>query len=309
MPSTRVNKLTSFNIDLKITDDANPVKKAQGTFDMYCMDEPDAHIVIGEVFSDALNGYFGKGGLTVPPPGSLIIDAGANIGAFSVFMKRVVPDCKVYSFEPMPETFSTLKANFDHHGIPGKPSNLGLGRFGCPDTLSFTYYPNRPACSTYRPEDKERANIEPLLNNPKAFCGLYKETNPDLVKEVEAMEPEAAKARIKEIVEEQWISEEVTVPMKTLDDCLKEEGLVGQVIEFLKVDVEGAELDVLLGISDDTWKNIKQLAVEVHDFDNRLEEMQQLLRDKGFGHVVAHGIDVYNDEYGMNHHFVYGRKD
>merc|ERR1712150_199128 len=121
-------------------------------------------------------------------------------------------------------------------------------------------------------------------------------------------EPEAAKERVKKFVEEQWVSETLTVPMKTLEDCLKEEGLLGQTIHFLKVDVEGAELDVLLGLSDETWGHVQQLAVEVHDFDNRLEEIQQLLRDKGFGHVVAHGIDVYNDEYGMNHHFVYGRR-
>mmetsp|Transcript_4738 Transcript_4738/g.13245 ORF Transcript_4738/g.13245 Transcript_4738/m.13245 type:complete len:341 (+) Transcript_4738:268-1290(+) len=322
----RINKLVDFKIDLNAdknddstatTSDPSSLAAAQGAFQMYCIDEADARIVVGEVFEDALNGYFGKGGLTLPQPNDngnrecLIIDAGANIGAFSVFIHRALRGkCRVYAFEPIPETFGTLSKNFEHHRIKGRASNLGLGKLGCPDTLSFTYYPQRPACSTYRPQDKERANIEPLLNNPKAFKGLYKDAAPELVAELEACDDEAvAQEKVKQFVEEQWRSETLTVPMKTLQDCLTEHGLLGQTIDFLKVDVEGAELDVLLGLTDDTWQHVQQVAVEVHDFDGRLDAIQALFRKQGFSHVVAHGIQVYNEEYGMNHHFVYaGRR-
>jgi FkbM family methyltransferase len=304
--ASRENKLASFDINLGLPADS-PLAACQGKFDLYCIDEQDARIIVGEVFSDALNGYFGKGGLTVPKAGATIVDVGANIGSFAVFMHKVVPDCKVHAFEPIPETYSTMAANFERFNIQGKVHNIGLGKMGCPPVLKFTHFPNRPACSTYRPEDKERANIEPLLNNPATFCGLYRETQPELVAKVEASEQSVAMALIKEFVEDQWRREEIECPMRCLEDALKDDGIQGQ-IDFLKVDVEGAELDVLLGISDETWSRVEQVAIEVHDFDNRLEDVQALLLAQGFQHVVAHGIDLYNDEYGMNHHFVYGRR-
>ena len=106
--STRENKLTTFNVDLGLSpsssDDKNqsPLLAAQGEFQMWCIDEADARIVVDEVFDDALNGYFGKGGLVVPTEeDALIVDAGANIGAFSVFMKRILPNCRIHAFEPV----------------------------------------------------------------------------------------------------------------------------------------------------------------------------------------------------------------
>ena len=74
--------------------------------------------------------------------------------------------------------------------------------------------------------------------------------------------------------------------MQTLEESLEKEGLSNEIIHFLKFDVEGAELDVLLGLSGATWQRVQQLAVEVHYFDNRLQDIQTLLREKGFGHVV-----------------------
>ncbi len=42
---------------------------------------------------------------------SVIIDAGANIGLFSIFCSRLAPESKIYSFEPTPSTFKVLKRN------------------------------------------------------------------------------------------------------------------------------------------------------------------------------------------------------
>ena len=42
---------------------------------------------------------------------SVVIDAGANIGTFSVFAAHLVPQGKVYSFEPVKGTYELLKAN------------------------------------------------------------------------------------------------------------------------------------------------------------------------------------------------------
>jgi acyl carrier protein len=53
--------------------------------------------------------------------------------------------------------------------------------------------------------------------------------------------------------------------------------------EHLKIDVEKAELDVLLGINDDDWPRIDRLLLEVHDLDGRLGTIENMLRQRGYG--------------------------
>ena len=72
--------------------------------------------------------------------------------------------------------------------------------------------------------------------------------------------------------------------MTTVSDILHEHGL--SKIDLLKIDVERAELDVLMGISHTDWKLISQVVLEVHDVQGRLEQVLQLLKDTaGFSAV------------------------
>ena len=73
--------------------------------------------------------------------------------------------------------------------------------------------------------------------------------------------------------------EQVAAKLRRLGDVLDEEG-VGD-IDLLKVDVEGAELFVLKGIKAEQWPRIKQVTLEVEDFDT-VKQVAQLLRAKGF---------------------------
>jgi hypothetical protein len=57
-------------------------------------------------------------------------------------------------------------------------------------------------------------------------------------------------------------------------------------VDLMKVDVEGAEWAVLQGIEASDWPRIRQLAVEVHDVDGRVERMRALLEEKGYEVVV-----------------------
>ena len=53
-------------------------------------------------------------------------------------------------------------------------------------------------------------------------------------------------------------------------------------MDLLKIDVERSELAVLDGIRAEHWPRIRQLTVEVHDIDGRLDEVRGLLTDRGF---------------------------
>lgn len=44
-----------------------------------------------------------------------IIDIGANVGQSAIKFSRIHPNAKIYSFEPVPETFNKLKANTNNN--------------------------------------------------------------------------------------------------------------------------------------------------------------------------------------------------
>jgi hypothetical protein len=50
------------------------------------------------------------------------------------------------------------------------------------------------------------------------------------------------------------------------------------------VDVENSEHLVLEGISDNDWKKIDSLVIEVHDVDDRLNKISELLKKKDLKH-------------------------
>jgi FkbM family methyltransferase len=55
-----------------------------------------------------------------------VIDAGANVGIFSIFAAIKYPNATIYSFEPNPSTFKALKENTKHY--PNiRVFNYGLG--------------------------------------------------------------------------------------------------------------------------------------------------------------------------------------
>jgi FkbM family methyltransferase len=77
--------------------------------------------------------------------------------------------------------------------------------------------------------------------------------------------------------------------VRTLAEVMQEEGIT--FVDLLKVDAEGDELNVLLGISCggwDGWPLIEEVLVEVHDVDGRLQKVLDLLQHSGkFLHVDA----------------------
>ena len=69
--------------------------------------------------------------------------------------------------------------------------------------------------------------------------------------------------------------------MMTVSEIMQKHDL--QHISLLKIDVERAELDVLSGVSLVDWQRISQLVMEVHDVQDRLQQITKLLRhDAGF---------------------------
>ena len=100
----------------------------------------------------------------------------------------------------------------------------------------------------------------------------------------------------------------VACPLRRLDAMLAADDLTARPIDLLKVDIEGAEWQMLMGMSDANWARVRQAVIEVHDVDGRLGKLQALLREKGFAHVVV-GTEEMQTHALLGIYTVFARKD
>jgi hypothetical protein len=77
----------------------------------------------------------------------------------------------------------------------------------------------------------------------------------------------------------------VACHLQTLSDVIRAQKVAQ--IDFLKIDAEKSELDVLLGIADEDWARVQQLFIEVHDRDGRVATIVELLRQRGYAKVIS----------------------
>jgi hypothetical protein len=92
-------------------------------------------------------------------------------------------------------------------------------------------------------------------------------------------------ALLDEMVDERLTSERITCRFRTLSDVMREHGV--ERIDLLKIDAEKSESDVLAGIRDEDWPKIRQIVVEVHDVDGRLDQITSLLDRRGYRVTVG----------------------
>lgn len=236
---------------------------------VYCLKAPEAKMLDHHV-----DGYL-QNGISIKD-GDVVFDVGANIGIFGVRATQKNKDVKVYCFEPIPDIAEVLSQNateFSNGGMVVKQCGLSDEE----GMVEFTYFPNTPALSTFRPEDWDR--------DPKAFKEAVKGTMKNPPREMRWMKwiptftaPLIAKHLLKG-------KKQVQCNLRTMSSVIEEESV--EKIDLLKVDCEGAELSVLLGIKDEHWPLIKSAVIEIHDLDNRLQVVSDLLKKQGFTKIMT----------------------
>ncbi|NET07880.1 MAG: FkbM family methyltransferase [Symploca sp. SIO2B6] len=84
------------------------------------------------------------------------------------------------------------------------------------------------------------------------------------------------------------VSEKITVEGVTIESFMDRNNI--ECIDLLKVDIEGAEIDLFNSMSDKTLKSIKQITVEFHDFkfqiSREVEAIKAKLKSLGFACIV-----------------------
>src|SRR4029079_7169758 len=87
-------------------------------------------------------------------------------------------------------------------------------------------------------------------------------------------------APAEELLDESLRAERVECELLTVSQVMRDEGV--EAIDLLKVDVERSEDELLAGVAEEDWQRVRQVVVEVHDVDGRLEQVAGLLRRHGF---------------------------
>jgi amino acid adenylation domain-containing protein/FkbM family methyltransferase len=213
-----------------------------------------------EIFIDQL---YLKNGLHISNE-SIVFDVGANIGLFSIYLGLIYPNVSVYAFEPFENLCDCIEKNRSIYGL-----NLTVRRIGLSDTpgiKKFSYFENVTSMSTYNYDENEHASlIRSAINH-------------------------SAQDAINTIVKEKLSHEYINCHVETISQQIDRDSLTK--IDLLKIDAEGAELDILMGVNNDHWHLIKQIVVEVNNTNNKLEHILQLLTSKDY-HTDYEKIDKY----------------
>jgi len=184
------------------------------------------------------------------PDGATVIDIGANIGLFSLFVMSRCDDPAIYAFEPSPRVFDLLRANCAAYGNPARVHVFNRGVAEKKGTAAFTFYEQSSVFSSFHPDEREdRAAVEAVVRNV-----LEQELN------ASGSVPDAD---VRDLTADRLRGETLECVLTSVSDIIRENGL--QRIHLLKIDAEKSELAILRGIDEEHWPLIDQIVMEVHD--------------------------------------------
>ncbi|HJX26874.1 MAG TPA: MupA/Atu3671 family FMN-dependent luciferase-like monooxygenase, partial [Thermoanaerobaculia bacterium] len=222
-----------------------------------CVTEFQVQAGYQEIFDDEI---YLRHGITLPE-GAVVLDVGANLGFFSMFVHQRAKNARVFAFEPFPPTWQALSANVGLYGLDVQLINRGVA--DRPGRTEFTFYPNAPGLSG------RFAGTEEDLAENRALVLDW----------MERMGVRIPAEQIDEAVREHLRTERFEVELVTLSDVIRERGI--ERIDLLKVDAEKSEGYILAGLRDEDWPKVRQVVLEVHG-DELLEEVGTVLRRHGF---------------------------
>lgn len=195
-----------------------------------------------------------------------VIDIGANIGLFSLFVRSRCPQASVYAYEPSPIAFRALRANCEAYGPHLNPFNVGVSEKRGSATLTF--YDKSSVFSSFHPSvDEDRQAIQAVVAN--MVRGELKDPG------------ESADAYVAELMTDRLAQQTFQCPLLSVSDIIRDNHL--QRVSLLKVDAEKCELEILRGIEEPHWALIEQVVIEVHDRSRQaVTEVQDTLVQRGF---------------------------
>jgi natural product biosynthesis luciferase-like monooxygenase protein/amino acid adenylation domain-containing protein/FkbM family methyltransferase len=241
-----------------------------------------ATVLYHEIFE---NESYLRHGITLRD-GDCVFDVGANVGMFTLFASHKRKDLKLYAFEPIPQTFDTLKTNVALYGLDAKLFNVGLG--SRPGAADFTFYPRMPGLSgRFSSEARDKEITKAIIE------GYLREHGSERERAILSDE------ELNQLMEEYFQSETYTCPLTTLSEVIREHGV--ERIDLLKVDVEKSEFDVLAGLDAEDWAKVGQIVMEI-DTRELLAQISELLARHQFDFTTEEIVSVEKGVAGAEVH-------
>ena len=185
--------------------------------------------------------------------GDTVFDVGGNVGVAAAFFAHECRAGAVHSFEPVAPLYELLRENLSQ--FPAcSAHNFGLAAEA--GSAQITFYPEVAVMSgLYADRERDMRQLRQAMTN----LGL---------------DDEAAEARVA-----RYRGVEMTCELRTFSEVRRQLGV--ERVDLLKIDVERAELDVLLGIDERDWPRIRQIVAEVHE-DAYAEAIEQMLIERDY---------------------------
>jgi 31-O-methyltransferase len=245
----------------------------------------EAAVVYREVVTEST---YQSHGITIPE-GAIVFDVGANIGLFTVHLANTIRDLEIHAFEPVPELFDALQRNLAEHAPAAHARNVGLAdregdaifeidRFM---TIGATMHPHifdrQPGTPAAAWADAAIADAGKVDSSPVLRLIAAGLATP-LVRPVVLLFMAALGLLL--ALRRRIFLLRRRCRLVTFSSALAASGAPH--VDLVKIDVEGAEEQVIAGIDDRDWPRIRQLVIETHDVDHRLDRLSALLESRGF---------------------------
>ena len=199
--------------------------------------------------------------------GDTVFDVGANTGLFTIFAGLAAPRARLFAFEPNPYLQPILMANTAAYAPGATILDAGLAerqRRG-----AFTFFPGFSLLSGLHADaEAEKRVVKSFLENQGSAGG---EEAAALAREADAL------------LEDRFAGLALDVPLRTLSEVMAEQAV--ERIDFLKINAEKAELEVLRGLREEDWARVDQAVLEV-DLAESLPAILGLLEGHGFEALV-----------------------
>jgi FkbM family methyltransferase len=191
--------------------------------------------------------------------GDTVVDIGANIGMFALWAEPQIPRGRLICIEPNPRVLECLRLNISRNNLRNVevvPVAAGLSD----GTMELVCHPGWEALAYSTSVDA------PWFFNKSRAGRVVRWMMQRLRRQshqIAAQKP-------------------FTVPQMPLSRIMDQHAIAK--INFLKVDCEGSEYEILRSLDAAHWARIERVVIEYHEFgrDRSHRELVELLQDNGF---------------------------
>ncbi len=192
-----------------------PPLRLRGGLTVTYGDGDDPIALLGEIFGARI---YDCDGFYTPRAGDIVIDVGANIGMFAVYLQWNARGVNVHCFEPSVSSFGRLKANIELNKIGSVVRAYNVAVSAQEGTANLS---------------AGQSLVRSIVGNDAAADNGSARAAGETVRTID------------------------------LNAAIDMAGAAR--IDLLKIDVEGAEVEILNGAAAASWQKIERVVVEIHD--------------------------------------------